>query len=273
MISFVSLFSSSGDETNVFVDAGSQLVTLNNVEFSIRDLNNRVYDSMGMKVNVATPKAHEDRGRVEAKVKVLRSMLNKLSIKSSRAMPTLSWETVFAKVANSIDSVPLCKGNSSNVRDWGFEIITSNRLKLGRNNQRSLEDSLFLTGNTYTDVLEAVRKCQRAWYQVMLDHLHHFMPKPRKWVKTDPVSINDVVIFIHNDSGSGKMMTWILGKVVKIIKNTLHIEYYAPNTSRLLTIERKPRQVSKIYAADEIPINSLEYYTRHIEKLDKSGSG
>ena len=53
------------------------------------------------------------RGRVESKVKVMRSMLEKLAIKSDTRMTCMQWETLCAKVANMIDDVPIAKGNSS----------------------------------------------------------------------------------------------------------------------------------------------------------------
>ena len=46
----------------------------------------------------------------------------------------LQWETLFSKIANTVDNRPLAKGNTSNATNLGFEIITPKRLKLGPNN-------------------------------------------------------------------------------------------------------------------------------------------
>jgi len=43
----------------------------------------------------------------------MRSMLEKLAIKSDTRMTCMQWETLCAKVANMIDDVPIAKGNSS----------------------------------------------------------------------------------------------------------------------------------------------------------------
>ena len=51
----------------------------------------------------------------------------------------LQWETLYAKIANTVDNLPM--GYTSNSSNLGYEIITPNRLKLGRNNSRSLEGS------------------------------------------------------------------------------------------------------------------------------------
>ena len=53
----------------------------------------------------------------------------------------LQWETLFSKVANTVDNLPMAKRNTSNATNLGYEIITPNRLKLGRNNFRTLDGS------------------------------------------------------------------------------------------------------------------------------------
>ena len=251
-----------GIPAHVFVDAGSQLVSLQNVDFSLRDVNLAVNDSMGMSVRVSTPKSHEERGRVEAKVKVLRSMLSKLSVRVDVAVTTIAWETIFTKIANQIDSLPLCKGNSSNVYDFGFEIITPNRYKLGRNNQRALDDNFIVHGNTPVEVLEVCRKYQQTWLQIMLDRLHHFMPRPSKWTKTDKVGLGDVVVFIHQDPFSEKLFNWLLGKVVEVHDRKLSIEYFGPGKLRKQVVSRCPRQVSKVFGSDDLPVNTVDHYLK-----------
>ena len=256
-----------GMPANVFVDAGSQLVALQSARFSLRDVDLIVHDSVGMNVRVSSPKSHEERGRVEAKVKTIRAMLTKLSVNTNDAITALSWETVFAKIANELDNIPICKGNSSNVKDFGFDIITPNRYKLGRNNHRSLNDSITTSCKTYTEVLGICRKYQRLWIQLMLDRLHHFMPKPKKWSKTDPVSEGDIVIFIHKDSGHEKMFSWELGKIIGIddTLRRVEIEYFGPGKKRKLSVTRCPRQVSKIYDAQDLPVDTVDYYKQNIQ--------
>ena len=66
-------------------------------------------------------------------------MLEKTGVQTNVSMTVIQWETTFAKIASSIDDLPLAKGNPSTVSNVGFEILTANRIKLGRNNQRSME--------------------------------------------------------------------------------------------------------------------------------------
>ena len=257
-----------GVPKHVYVDAGSQLVALQGVTFSLRDVNLELHLKLGLTVKVSNPKSHEERGRVEAKVKVLRSMLTKLSINPTRPMTTVSWETLFAKIANDVDNLPICKGNASNLHDFGFDIITPNRLKLGRNNSRSLDDSFLLDGATETQLLEVCRKYKQVWYQILLDRLHYLIPKCKKWSKTDDVSVGDVVVFVHKDSGIEKRWDWVLGKVVHVSvdQRSLTITYFPPGRKSKLDVQRSPRQVSKIYSANDIPVNTIEYYEKNVLK-------
>lgn len=258
-----------GVPLNVYVDSGSQLVTLSAVTANIRDINSIVHDSLGMNIKVSNPKSHEERGRVEAKVKVIRSMISKLSVDNSHAMTALSWQTLFSKIASDIDNVPMCKGNASNAADFGFDIITPNRLKLGRNNYRALEDSFLLDSGTEVDLLEKYRRTQTVWYQVLLDRLHYLIPKPMKWQKTDPIDTDTIVVFILKDAGVLKREQWSLGLVVESTGTSLKIKYFSAGRKSPLFVYRSPRQVSVIFKADDLPVNTVEYYETNVVPLSK----
>ena len=53
-----------GVPANIFVDNGTQLKALKTANFNVHDVNAQVFESMGMRVIVSNPIAHEERGRV-----------------------------------------------------------------------------------------------------------------------------------------------------------------------------------------------------------------
>ena len=57
--------------------------------------------------------------------------LEKMGVNAKHALPVLQWETLFSKIANTVDNLPITKGDTSNNTNLGYEIITLNRLKLG----------------------------------------------------------------------------------------------------------------------------------------------
>ena len=108
---------------------------------SLKDVHAQVQDYLGIEVVVSAAKAHSERGRVECKIRSLRESLEKMGVYTNHPQTVLQWETLFSKIVNTVDNLPMAKGNTSIATNLGYEIITPNRLKLGRNNYRSLEGS------------------------------------------------------------------------------------------------------------------------------------
>ena len=57
-----------GVPSHVYVDNGTQLLSLKQVKFSIRDVDAQLHESMGLRVHESTAKAHSELGRVERKI-------------------------------------------------------------------------------------------------------------------------------------------------------------------------------------------------------------
>ena len=51
-------------------------------------------------------------------------------------MTVLQLEPLFSTVVNTLDNLPIAKGNTTKTGNLGSEIITANRINLGRNNFR-----------------------------------------------------------------------------------------------------------------------------------------
>ena len=257
-----------GIPADIYIDQGTQLVALQSSTFSYRDMDARLHDSMGIRVHISNAKAHTERGRVERKIGIIRSTLEKTGIKSTTPKTALQWETVFCKIANTVDDLPLAKGNTSNVSAVGFDIITPNRLKLGRNNNRSLEGSgitVDLNPN-FTRILDRNRSVYQDWLQMFIDNIHFLTLKPDIWRNSSRLPIiDDIVVFVYNDSGQGKeSVSWKLGRVVNVKDRKVSISFLggegsAPNR-RLHTLERSIRDVSIIFSADEFMINTVDHY-------------
>ena len=257
----------------MYVDNGTQLIALENTTFKLRDLQTQVYDSLGLKIVVSTAKSHEERGRVEAKVKILRNMLEKLSVSSDTSMTSLQWETLFAKISSMIDDVPLAKCANSNVNDPGWDIITANRLKLGRNNNRSLEGWIDLSkGAGAIALLRRNQELQKVWYQMLIDKIHHLIPRPSKWNKTDKINVGDIVLFIYTENAAMGKDVWKLGRVESIpSKSKIVISFPglvgSKGLPKLKTITRSPRNISIISAAGEVELNSRKYFEQIVSKV------
>ena len=248
-----------GVPAHVFVDAGTQLEKLRDTEFSLRDMAGRIATGKRFTVTVATPKAHEQQGRVEAKIKIVRNMLQVLSDTTNEVNTLLGWETVFSRIADHIDNLPIARGSDRVPSDLGWEIITPNRLKLGRNNFRQLEGSVSLSGGPQS-LLERNRLLQEKWYTLFVERIHLLVPSPSTMDRRS-LEIGDVVLFLFQDAAIPKLETWRLGVIVRqVSRSTYEIRYSNKVGGKLRLIQRSARQISLIYGESEIPPTSVQFF-------------
>ena len=239
-----------GVPAKLFVDCGTQLEKLQDASFSLRDICTRT-STQQFKVTVATPKAHHQQGRVEAKIKIMRQMLTAWSASCKECNTLLGWETLFARVASAIDDLPIACGSASAACDLGWEIITPNRLKLGRNNNRQL-DSPILLDNCPQSQLERNRLVTQKWYEIFIQWLSLLSPPPEHKTNRIP-QVSDVVLFLFTDPNFKQLWIWKLGVVDgKVSRSTFKIRYSGPDGVRR-HVERATKQISIIVPANQLP--------------------
>ena len=150
----------------------------------------------------------------------MRKLLQSLSDTAERVNTLLGWETTFLGIADQIDDLPIARGSDRAPTDLGWEIITPNRLKLGRNNFRQLEGTIILSNAPQTQ-LERNRLCQERWYELFVERLHLLVPKA---VRMDAIVLqpDDVVLFVFQDARIPRMWVWRLGVIVRQVSRTTY---------------------------------------------------
>lgn len=257
----------------IYIDNGAQLAALEGTQFSMRDLNGTINDSMGIQVKLSSPKNHEERGRCEAKVKQLREMLKKLAVDTTDPVTPVLWETIFAKASSHMDDIPIAQGDGSNLSDLGFEILTPNRLKIGRNSNRSIDGTIRFTNAALpSDILNRNRKITSCFMQILIDRIHLLQKKTNKWLHTAVVTPkpNDVVLYVSDESAASEKKRWKLGKVASTTDRTVNIVYPVLTNKSIswgLAI-RGWRQVSIIVGSHELSVNSKEFHRSIVSKTD-----
>ena len=114
----------------IFVDNGTQFKALQYAKFLIRDVEAQVQDQLGIKIIVSNAKAYSERGQVERRIRTLRESLEKLGVNTTVPMTCMQWDTLFSRISNTLDNLPIARGDTSDESALGYEIITPNRLKL-----------------------------------------------------------------------------------------------------------------------------------------------
>ena len=256
----------------MFINQGTQLKAMDQALFLVRDLQMQVIDSLGIRLQVSNTKSHEERGRVERKIRTVRETLEKIGIKTSSPKTPLQWDCIFAKIANTLDDLPMARGDSSNVSNLGFEIITPNRLKLGRNNNRSLEGSgfKFEKSQKFSRILECNRETYQVWFQLFIDNIHNLAMRPNKWAVNSRMPIvEDIVLFVFTDAGYSKEnVSWKFGRVVEVTARNVKITYLSKSSKSgkpiMHQLDRNPRDVSILFSVGDFSINTQDHFNHVI---------
>jgi hypothetical protein len=232
------------------VDSGSQLEKLKDTNFNIRNVHGQESRGLKFKIIVSTPKAHQEHGRVERKIRTLREMLEKLSSSVNVCNTMIGWETLFARIASQIDDLPIARGSATAATDLGWEIITPNRLKIGRNTHKNLDGPVALEDCPQTH-LDRSNDIFAAWYKIYLDRLHLLVPKSEK-IEDRKVQEGDIVLFIFQDAAIPKLGIWKLGRVIEILSpHSVKIMYTLAGGPKKY-LARSIRQLTVIVGVEEL---------------------
>ena len=162
----------------------------------------------------------------------------------------IGWETLFAKIASAIDNIPIARGSASAPNDLGWEIITPNRLKLGRNNHRQLEGPIKLD-NCPQSQLERNQLLTARWYELFIQRLNLLIPPPDKKHDRQPV-VGDVVLFLFTDPNFKKLWIWKLGVIEEALSRSSYKIRYSNTSGDRKYVQRAAGQISII-----VPVNQL----------------
>ena len=194
-------------------------------------------------------------GRVERKIRQVRESLARAL--SNDRLGVLQWETLAATIANSIDNLPLSLGSRKADLD-SMDLITPNRLLLGRNNDRSPAGT-FTTDGYYDKLITENEKIFNSWFENwLLSHVPKLMDQP-KWFKSDrDLKKGDVVLFLKHESEISSTYQYGIIDAVevsrdgKIRKVVVRYRNHSEDTNR--TTYRSARSLVVIHPVDEIDI-------------------
>jgi len=245
-----------GYPKKVLTDAGSQIIKgCNDLKLNYHDLKFKLHHNVAVEFDVCPVGGHNMNGKVERKIREIKSSLERTLVE--QRLSIIQWETISSEVANCINDLPLALGNI--VSDFeNMDIITPNRLRLGRNNNRSPVGTLQVTNNA-SKILKSNMMIFNSWFDNWLvSHVPKLINQP-KWFRNDvDIKIGDVVLFLKNDSILSSIYQYGLVKDVKpghdgkLRKAT--ITYRNHNESVNRETFRAVRNLVVIHHVDEINI-------------------
>ena len=169
----------------------------------------------------------------------------------------LEWETLCSEIANSVNNLPVAIGNETDELENVY-LLTPNRLRLRRNNQRSPVGPLEVTDKIErlmrlkTDVFES-------WWETWLTSaVPKLMPKPKWFVNDRDIQVGDVVLFnkgegeVVGEYKYGMVKEIHVGADGRIRKATIRYRNANENVDRTTT--RAVRGLVIIHRVDEIDL-------------------
>ena len=179
----------------LLIDEGSQLVKgCESMVLSFTDIKNQLHTSVGVQFEVCPVGGHNMHGKVERKIK--KSISKNVG---KERLSVLQWEMICSIIGNTINDMRLALGNLVSSFET-LDLLAPNRLKLGRNNERSPVGSVTISNN-YDNILNTYKNIFNSWFENwLLNHVPKLMEQPI-WFKTDyDLKPGDIVLFLKNES-------------------------------------------------------------------------
>ena len=202
ILSFTRLACEVGYPKVLLIDDGSQLVKgCETMKLDFTDLSSKLHKSVGVNFHICPVGGHNYNGKVERRIRHIKESLDR-SIQNER-LSILQWETMCAQIANTINDLPLALGNI--IADYeNLDLLTPNRLKLGRNNNRSPIFPMEVT-NDVRKIIQENNKIFQTWFQVWLvSHVPKLIDKPKWYVTDKHIKICDVILFLKQEGALAK---------------------------------------------------------------------
>ena len=234
-------------------DPGSQLLkACSTMSLTSHDLEHRLSE-YGVDFKPCPVNAHYMHGKVERKIRHVRETMAKHLFNDRLSI--IQWETLAFQVANTINNLPICAGKVSKGLEQ-LDLITPNRLLLGRNNDRSPVGTITLTDDV-GKIITQNNKIFQAWFDAWLTSCVPNMMHHPKWFKSDvDPKVGDVVIFLKSDKEFEQIYQYgiIVGRKIsrdgKIRELEIEYQNHIENVKR--RVPRGTREVVVIHPVGEL---------------------
>ena len=265
---FIRLSCDVGYPKVLLIDEGSQLKKgCESMLISFRDTKMRLNRDFHVEFDTCPVGGHYFHGKVERKIRSIRESLEKCM--NSERLSILQWETLAAQVANSLNNMPIALTNSVSDLE-NADIITPNRLKLGRNNERSPIGELNVTSDP-SKIISQNNSIFVAWFEAwVISYVPKLIEQP-KWFSNDKdLKVGDVVLFLKNEKEICNDYQY--GMIAKIENSkdgkarTVKVKYRNCNENVDRFTTRPTRQLVMIHPVDELNIiQELNKISRTVE--------
>ena len=253
---FIRLSCDVGYPKILLTDEGSQLLkACKTMEFDFHDAKQKLYKRHNVEFEVCPVGGHNMHGRVERKIKEVKASIEKSFI--NERLSVIEWETVGAEISNSINDLPIGLHNWSSDLD-NLDLITPNRLRLGRNNERIPVGPLLVTSKPEQFINSNV-EIFNAWFENWLISCVPKLIHQPKWFRSDhDLKKGDLVLFLKEEGSLVGSYQYGMIDDVKVGRDgkirTVTVKYHNHNENHLRTTRRAVRELVMIHSVDELSL-------------------
>ena len=255
-------------------DEGGQLVKgCTDMIISMSDVRQKLSVEYGIEFETCPVGAHYYHGKVERKIQeVKKSFVKNVG---NKKLSILQWETLCQQVSNSINNLPIGLGNKSDMLE-NLDILTPNRLILGRNNTRSPTAPLEITHDV-RKIIQANNEVFKAWFKEwMVSYVPLLVDQPKWFISDRSVAVGDVVLILKSDKVFD--LQYQYGIVVKTIESkdgiirSVEVEYQNAGEDAKRRTTRGVRELVVIHPVDELSLSEELYDLANDDSEDPTQS-
>ena len=261
ILAFIRFSCRYGYPCNLLPDPGSQLVKgCKDMVLSFSDIQQKLSVEYGVSFKPCPVGAHYVHGKVERKIRMIRSSIDKEL--NNQRLSLVQWETLGQQIANSINNLPLGLGNKCSDLE-NLDILTPNRLLLGRNNNRSPTAPLILSHDV-KKIVEKNNQIFSGWFNSwLISYVPTLMESP-KWFKNDRnIAEGDVVLFSKSEKEFENLYQYGVVTSVSFSKDgrirKVEVEYTNPSENVKRKTIRGCRDLIVIHPVEELGLSKELY--------------
>ena len=255
--SFVSAFTrfacTFGYPKKLLPDAGSQLLkACTSMTLTSHDIKHQLSE-YGIEFEPCPVNAHYMHGKVERKIRHVRETFSKHL--QNEKLSLIQWETLGYQVANTINNLPIASGKATRGLEH-LDLITPNRLILGRNNSRSPVGMISVTEDIGR-IMTQNNDIFQVWYKAWLTSCVPSLMQHPKWFKSDiDPKIGDIILFLKSEKEFESIYQYGLITDLKVSRDgkirQVEIEYQNYNENTKRKTNRGTREICVIHPFDDL---------------------
>ena len=185
------------------------------MQLNFYDIKHRLNTKYGIEFETCPVGGHNMHGKVERKMQHVKSSMSKHL--ANERLSVIQWETLGDQTANCVNDTPLALRHVSRDLDQ-MDLLTPNRLMLGRNNERSPSVPLYVTSDP-EKIITRNAEIVNAWFEYWLaSYVPKLIDRP-KWFKSDEnLKEGDVVLFLKKECEYAGNYQYGIVKVLKSVE-------------------------------------------------------